>query len=455
MNRWLPGALLVVLSAVSGCAEPSVITCDDGRLCPLGTVCVPDGCAAEGCGDGDVDSFFGEQCDDGNQLVGDGCSPACRFELCGNGILDQSTGEECDDGNLVSHDGCSSRCLIERPVWHKLVDASMSPSLRRGPAAAWDPDRGQAVLQGGLSAAGNLGDVWLFDGAWHPGPLGPPAIAEPAMAWDGRDGILLFGDAADPCWIWTGSWARCSGTTPTRRTARLATRPDRGVMLLGGQGADGRTTWFWDGAGWTAGAMGPTSTATAMVLDRGQQRVMLVGSTDAAGTTWVYDTAWRSLGADYPRASFPAVYNADRGRVTVYGGADSGGLSQGDVHEFVDDRWQQIPLATRPDARQDAAAFYDPIRRGLVVFGGASSSMDAATWILRWESSTPDESCLDANVDADGDGLAGCDDLDCWGRCDPRSPPGTTDVAGNRPRCGDGICNPALETRALCPGDCP
>ena len=30
-----------------------------------------------------------EECDDGNDLVGDGCSAACLAEICGNGRLDE------------------------------------------------------------------------------------------------------------------------------------------------------------------------------------------------------------------------------------------------------------------------------------------------------------------------------------------------------------------------------
>lgn len=68
------------------------------------------------CGDGNIDS--GEQCDDGNNINGDGCSANCRIEVapepepvCGDGILDDN--EECDDGNNINGDGCSSICEIE------------------------------------------------------------------------------------------------------------------------------------------------------------------------------------------------------------------------------------------------------------------------------------------------------------------------------------------------------
>jgi fibro-slime domain-containing protein len=67
-----------------------------------------------------------EQCDDGNQVTGDGCSPFCRLEpkcpagpgacntVCGSGLLlPGDTTKQCDDGNTVSGDGCSATCQTE------------------------------------------------------------------------------------------------------------------------------------------------------------------------------------------------------------------------------------------------------------------------------------------------------------------------------------------------------
>jgi cysteine-rich repeat protein len=60
------------------------------------------------CGNGKVE--VGEQCDDGNHVACDGCSPTCRLERCGDGIAE--CGEECDDGpaNGTPGDKCSSTC---------------------------------------------------------------------------------------------------------------------------------------------------------------------------------------------------------------------------------------------------------------------------------------------------------------------------------------------------------
>ncbi len=62
------------------------------------------------CGDRNVDP--GEQCDDGNNVNGDGCSATCTIEpYCGDGT--KNPGEQCDDGNNANGDGCSATCTIE------------------------------------------------------------------------------------------------------------------------------------------------------------------------------------------------------------------------------------------------------------------------------------------------------------------------------------------------------
>jgi len=64
------------------------------------------------CGNGLLEA--GEQCDDGANIDGDGCSAACEEDEqdeCGDSTL--NPGEGCDDGNTISGDGCSSSCSIE------------------------------------------------------------------------------------------------------------------------------------------------------------------------------------------------------------------------------------------------------------------------------------------------------------------------------------------------------
>lgn len=93
--------------------------CDDGvNLTTYGTQgspgCAP-GCVLSGyCGDGKVDSLFGELCDlgaAGNTGGYNACSSDCQLgPRCGDGALQAEFGERCDDGNTVSGDGCGFDC---------------------------------------------------------------------------------------------------------------------------------------------------------------------------------------------------------------------------------------------------------------------------------------------------------------------------------------------------------
>ncbi|MEM9454133.1 MAG: DUF4215 domain-containing protein [Myxococcota bacterium] len=129
--------------------------CDDGDEqlgdgCSMCTVdplwqCVTEmGMASECwlCGDGFLDSAFGEECDDGHEADGVGMdTPGCENcmvqegwtcsqgadqtsfcqPMCGDGIwfddsvdgVNLASAEECDDGNMIDGDGCDANCNIE------------------------------------------------------------------------------------------------------------------------------------------------------------------------------------------------------------------------------------------------------------------------------------------------------------------------------------------------------
>ncbi len=136
-----------------------VACCSSSCLLKPGFVCdstkTPHSQPAAGyCGNGTVDgpSNTGgkvkgiEQCDDGNNLPYDGCSPTCTneplcgtvntylptnqqtsvpfqcFAHCGDGLV--LPPEECDDGNTQNGDGCDSNCKVEKvpngtaPAWN-------------------------------------------------------------------------------------------------------------------------------------------------------------------------------------------------------------------------------------------------------------------------------------------------------------------------------------------------
>lgn len=106
--------------------------------------------------------------------------------------------------------------------------------------------------------------------------------------------------------------------------------------------------------------------------------------------------------------------------------------------------------------RHNHVAFFDTLRGGLVTFGGTRDEVtgpSGETWLFTFRAPGPTETCTLATVDADGDGLFGCDDPDCFGRCTPRCPPAASCGTG-LPGCGDGTCDAQLEDYALCPADC-
>jgi len=97
------------------------------------------------CGNGIIEEP--EICDDGSSngryayntadkfcnLTCDGWAP-----YCGDGILQSNYGEECDDGNNVSGDGCDPVCKTEAP----------SPPPSSGGGGGWIPPRTKVVIKG-------------------------------------------------------------------------------------------------------------------------------------------------------------------------------------------------------------------------------------------------------------------------------------------------------------------
>ncbi len=73
--------------------------------------CAVPGSGGTTCGNSVLE--MGENCDDGNQAPGDGCSSTCTIESCGDGTVQCGVPEECDDGNTVDGDGCSATCTYE------------------------------------------------------------------------------------------------------------------------------------------------------------------------------------------------------------------------------------------------------------------------------------------------------------------------------------------------------
>lgn len=124
--------------------------------------------SAASCGNGAVEA--GEQCDDGNNASGDGCSQSCQTESasgpsCGNG--DVEPGEQCDDGNTVSGDGCSQSCqseivsgAIEVRNIRSVADVAEGATITMSNYTA--PADGLLVVR--IGAKGSVSESVMFDG---------------------------------------------------------------------------------------------------------------------------------------------------------------------------------------------------------------------------------------------------------------------------------------------------
>ncbi len=125
-----------------GCDVDCFSVCGDGMLegleqCDDGNQTDGDGCSSTCqtgvCGNGSIEP--GEQCDDGNTTNGDGCSSHCQTTVCGNSVIED--GEECDDGNATSGDGCSSTCVFEgcplTGTWQSAVPSAFTWTLVEAP----------------------------------------------------------------------------------------------------------------------------------------------------------------------------------------------------------------------------------------------------------------------------------------------------------------------------------
>jgi hypothetical protein len=327
-------------------------------------------------------------------------------------------------GRSVLFGGYYFQCLadtwqLDRFTWTGGV-VNGSPPGRRYHSLAYDDARGVTVLFGGY-CAGYFGDTWVWDGlTWTSlsPAASPPARADAVTVYDSRrERVVMFGgyDGSDnfaDTWEWDGTtWhdvTPASGSPASRWGHTMAYDASRGVTVMYGGNVPGQLTWEWDGASWTSktSTTAPrTDTYQGMFFDPLLRRVVLVQHDDI----WMWD------GVDWALRALQ----------------------------------QQGPL------RAYSSTTFDSIRRKGVRFGGTDFLGGFVTDTWGHEMSAPGNSaerCLLANEDFDGDGLAGCADPDCWGRCSPLCLPGEA-CPSTAPRCGDGTCSP-VEDRALCPVDC-
>jgi cysteine-rich repeat protein len=179
------------------CRDDKPLTCGaDVFTVTEGTECAglcKDGvCQAPTCGDKKLEA--GEDCDDGDTTNSGACAK-CKTAVCGDGSVYVGH-EECDDGNNIAGDGCSPTCNWE-PVEVAAGDYGTCARAASGAVKCWGDGTHGALGQGNTTTLGDEPDE--MGSALRPVDLGKGRAAKAiAVATYEACAILENGDLK--CW---------------------------------------------------------------------------------------------------------------------------------------------------------------------------------------------------------------------------------------------------------------
>lgn len=266
--------------------------------------------------------------------------------------------------------------------------------------------RGQIML---LSASNQTGheELWSWNGmSWMPVPTSGPA--PPARELSGavydtrRKRVVLYGGAAvrprqgrlDDLWEWDGGkWLQIQANGPGPRDHHAMVYDEgrgRTVLFSGLENGDkpGSDTWEWDGTSWTKAATeGPGGGGGhfAIGYDSIRKKVVLFGGMNITGKshseTWTWDgKTWTKLALDESaspsrRYRHRMTFDSHTGGMVLFGGLlpKRAPAETGDTWIFDGVRWTEVKAAgPTPEARNSQVMAYDPARRKVVLYGGAS-----------------------------------------------------------------------------------
>jgi hypothetical protein len=184
------------------------------------------------------------------------------------------------------------------------------PVARANASLAYIPGIGQAVLFGGRSSGGFLGDTWTWKaGCWTQSTsTGPSPRMGMAMAYDpARKIVIAFGGRTDTAkqifspetWAWNGvSWSLLSSGGPALELGWEAFDPSSGRVLLYSSINGVPSTLTWDGVKWNAlsGQSPPARQAASMASDPVTGEPILFGGLSLNPPAYLNDTwAWNGL----------------------------------------------------------------------------------------------------------------------------------------------------------------
>ncbi len=315
------------------------------------------------------------------------------------------------DASFLNGAPVYSSSLATSDRWTRLT-LPTNPTSRYFHYMTYDSVRDRSVLWGGAFGPSSLrSDTWELDSAgWSQVattlPVGGSALG--GSAFDpARQRTIMFsgfnsGGFFPGTQEWNGSaWANFGGAQPQQReSGALAYDALRGSTLMFGGGGVGVTfgdTWRWNGAAWLQlPVSGPASRrGHVMAYDPVRERIVLFGGTNSNGSVFYTDT-WEWDGAAWiqrtpvnspPGRRFPVMaYDPVRRAMVLHGGVNNPAetVYRGDTWAWNGSDWSLI-AAGGPTARRGQAMVYDPVRRGLLLFGGNGDNNTTVlndTWLL-------------------------------------------------------------------------
>jgi len=249
------------------------------------------------------------------------------------------------------------------PSWKQLT--KYGPSGRYDHGIAYDTVRKLALVFGGTSSSGTLGDFWKWDGTkWTKITFksGPDIRTDMAMAYDPiRKVTVLFG----------------------------------GVIPGGTWSADTfyKDTWEWNGVAWKEiSKSGPSGRrAHAMAYDSKRKKIILFGGyngTSYLNDVWTYGaTGWTKIKATggVPKvARHSIVYDQKNNQIVMFGGENSTNNQLGSTWVLQGTKWTEASKIG-PHARKGQAMAYYPISRTTILFGGGYTNSSDVYLKDTWE----------------------------------------------------------------------
>jgi hypothetical protein len=272
--------------------------------------------------------------------------------------------------------------------WNRTGNAS-SPEARYRSTLVYDPLNRRSILFGG-DTNGYFGDTWLLDSAaktWT--EMKPTAAPAP------RNSHSMVFDTANGKGLLFGGWDNTN---------------------LG-------DTWAYDAAAnrWTPlnppSSPGPRN-SHAMAYDASQKKIVLFGgcaeSACPDSETWIYDPAGNAWSRASPSTSpgprwiHKMAYDADAGKVVLFGGVDRvSPLGDTWTYDVASNTWTNMSPPSSPRPRTEFSMTYDEANKVVVLFGGAGTGQGyegdtwtydarANNWTNRTPSTTPGPRCCQA-----------------------------------------------------------